>query len=98
MTHRHENTATMRPGPHTSSVTHLRTAMLPLLLFMFIVAVYLHGRMGCADSRWSVPTAVSLIDQRNFDIDEYLPLLRSREFFFTERVGDHYYSIYPFGA
>lgn len=70
----------------------------PLILFVGIMAADLHGSMGCSDSRWSIPTAVSLLDQHNFDLDEYLPLLQDRGFFFTEHVGEHYYTVYPFGA
>jgi hypothetical protein len=70
----------------------------PVLLFLFIVASYLHGHMGCSDSRWSIPTATSLLDEGNFDLDEYAPLLEARGFYFTERVANHYYTMYPFGA
>jgi hypothetical protein len=54
--------------------------------------------MGCSDSRWSIPTATSVLDEHNFDLDEYEPLLKERGFYFTEHVGDHYYTVYPFGA
>jgi hypothetical protein len=54
--------------------------------------------MGCSDSRWSIPTATSLLDQHNFDLDEYAPLVKARGLGFTERVANHSYTIYPFGA
>lgn len=70
----------------------------PLALFAVVFLAHTHGNMGCADSRWSIFTAVSLIDQHNADLDEYLPTLRARGFFFTEQVGGHYYTVYPLGA
>lgn len=77
----------------------MRIALLtPLLLFTLIFAIYLHGHMGCSDSRWSIPTATSLLDEHNFDLDEYAPLLKERGFYFAEHVGDHYYTVSPFGA
>src|SRR6476659_3703131 len=85
------------------SASRLRSAIagtwtVPLILFVAIMAADLHGSMGCSDSRWSIPTAVSLVDQHNFDLDEYRPLLQERGFYFTEHVGEHDYTGYPFGA
>jgi hypothetical protein len=67
-------------------------------LFVGVWLCYLPGNLGCADSMWSVPTAVSLIDERNPDLDEHLPVLRARRFVFTQQVRGHFYTIYPFGT
>src|SRR6185503_5438083 len=52
--------------------------LVPLLLGITVMAVHPNGQMGCADSRWSIPTSVSLLDQGNFDLDEYLPVIEAR--------------------
>jgi hypothetical protein len=67
-------------------------------LFVFTWICYLPGNMGCSDSMWSIPTAVSLVDDRDPDLDEHLPILRARGFVFTQRVNGHFFTIYPLGA
>src|SRR4051812_33912586 len=54
--------------------------------------------MGCSDSRWSIPAAVSAIDEHNFDLDEYQSLIQARGMFFAERIGNHIYPISPLGV
>jgi hypothetical protein len=73
-------------------------APIAVLLFLGIYAAYLHGQMGCADSRWSIPTAVSLLDERNVDLDEFRPMLEANRYYATEKVGGHDLGIYPFGT
>jgi hypothetical protein len=71
----------------------------PAVLFAVVFLCYLPpGNMGCADSMWSIPTAVSLLDHGDPDLDEYLPLLQAREFHYSAAVGAHRYTIYPLGA
>ena len=65
---------------------------------MAVWICYLPGNLGCSDSMWSIPTAVSLADEHNADLDEYTALLRTRNFVFTQQIGAHRYSIYPFGT
>lgn len=72
--------------------------IVPLALALAIVAVDLHGAMGCSDSRWSIHTAVSLLDQGNFDLDEFRSIVEARQFSFTEQVNGHIYTMYPFGT
>lgn len=45
-------------------------------LFAIVWLCYAPGNLGCADSMWSIPTAVSLLDHGDADLDEYLPMLR----------------------
>jgi hypothetical protein len=72
---------------------------IPAFLFAAVFLCYLPpGNMGCADSMWSIPTAVSLVDHGDPDLDEYLPLLQARDFHYSIAVGAHRYTIYPLGA
>lgn len=71
---------------------------LPLLLFVVVFSSYLHGNMGCVDSMWSVPTAVSLLDRGDVDLDEFTPLLEARGFSFTQQVRGHRYTVSPFAT
>src|SRR5262245_36617778 len=79
-------------------MTWTTRAAAPLALFALVFVIHINGQMRCADSRWSLPTAVSLLDEGNFDLDEYPPVLEARGFYFTEQVNGHYYTVYPFGA
>lgn len=74
------------------------TWFVPALLVAFVFQAYLHGHMGCSDSRWSIFAATSLIDTHDLTLDEYEPVLRQRGLDFTERVGSHYYNLYPVGV
>ncbi|HJZ71240.1 MAG TPA: fibronectin type III domain-containing protein [Vicinamibacterales bacterium] len=67
-------------------------------LLAIVWIAYLPGNMGCSDSMWSIPTAVSLVDEHNPDLDEHLPSLRARGFVFTQRLRGHFFTIYPLGA
>jgi hypothetical protein len=67
-------------------------------MFALVWMAYLPGNMGCSDSMWSVPTAVSLVDDRDPNLDEHYPILRARGFVFTQRVNGHWYTIYPLGT
>src|SRR5437773_4884888 len=72
--------------------------MLPAAVAAVVWLCYLPGNMGCSDSMWSIPTAVSLLDHGDADLDEYRGLLEWREYTRTERVGGHVYTIYPVGT
>src|SRR5712671_1534091 len=67
-------------------------------LLAIVWLCYLPGNLGCADSMWSIPTAVSLLDHGDPNLDEYLPMLRERRFSFILPIDDHYYTIYPLGT
>lgn len=49
-----------------------------------------------SDSIWSIPTAVSILDEGNTDLDEYLPTVREKNFG-TIEVGGHVYNGFPLG-
>src|SRR5262249_54037376 len=61
-------------------------------------AVHCRGNMGCADSMWSIPTAVSLIDRGDADLDEFSQQLAARHNLFTEEHGGHRFTMFPLGT
>lgn len=75
-----------------------RRAAAPCLLGLLVFLVHCRGNMGCADSMWSVPTAVSLVDHGDADLDEYLPVVRARLNLFTEWHRGHVYTMFPIGT
>ncbi|MEN6479028.1 MAG: hypothetical protein ABFD20_05260 [Anaerolineales bacterium] len=75
--------------------------LVPVLLYAFLrVGYLLLGGYSRADGRWSVPTAVSILHERDTDLDEYTALMPSdpRADYTLEKVGDDLYTIYPLGA
>ncbi len=50
------------------------------------------------DSRWSVHTSMSIIQEGNTDLDEYKDELIENEYYVVEKIGDHYYSVFPVGT
>ena len=76
-----------------------RPFAIPAVLLATVFLGYLPpGNMGCGDSMWSIPTAVSIVDHGDPNLDEYLPLLEARQFHYSIIAGAHRYSIYPLGA
>jgi hypothetical protein len=58
-------------------------------LAVFVVVLTVHALSPNAtpfDSRWTVPIAVSILDQGNTDLDEYLPLLEHEQFYGIECI------------
>src|SRR5262249_26059362 len=46
------------------------------------------------DSRWTIPTTLSLLDRGDTNLDEYAAIIEPGDYS-VERVGDHYYNWYP---
>jgi hypothetical protein len=71
----------------------LRTAA---LLFCACSAVYVASpNVTSFDSRWTVPTALSLLHHGDANLDEYLPLLVSNRFYGIECVTATKFHTYP---
>jgi len=68
-----------------------------LAVFCFVLLVHISSPvMTSLDSRWSLPTAKSLIKEGNADLDEYRSIIAPDDYRIEERNG-HLYSIFPIG-
>ena len=67
----------MRTGPM------IRVAA-PVALFAVVVATHCMGVITSYDSRWSIPTARSLLREGNTDLNEYAALLEANRFYAIE--------------
>ncbi|MBI3492976.1 MAG: hypothetical protein HY047_14535 [Acidobacteria bacterium] len=65
----------------------------PALLAVVVLLVDLPGNMGCSDSYWSIPTAVSLVDHGDANLDEYPAMLEANRFHSTLQARGHHYTI-----
>ncbi|MFB5649077.1 glycosyltransferase family 39 protein [Leptospira wolffii] len=56
--------------------------------------------MPKADANWALPTAVSIVREGNTNLDEYMRLPETRQFFpeMTLKVGEHSYDYFPVGG
>ena len=69
------------------------------IVFLIVFAGHLTSRnISSADSRWSIHTAQSIIDHGNTSLDDYVKKEEASSDYRIERIGDHYYSIFPVGA
>lgn len=50
------------------------------------------------DSKWTLYTALSIIQEGNTDLDEYQQIVKARLHDSIERIDGHLYSIYPVGT
>lgn len=72
---------------------------LVVLIFLSIFIAYFYwGYTPVTDSRWSIPTAMSIIKEGNTDLDEYEHLLEINDYYMIERHDGHYYNYYPVGT
>ena len=72
---------------------------LPALIFIAVFAAYAASPViTSTDSRWTVPTALSILREGNLDMDEYPELLESNGYYGVERMHGRHYSIFPAGV
>ncbi|TGK48558.1 hypothetical protein [Leptospira bouyouniensis] len=68
-----------------------------LVIFILIAAVYIVSRpMVTLDSYWAIPTSLSLINEGNFELDEYIGY-GLRESYASILIENHYYNFFPYG-
>jgi len=89
-------------APYVMLPPHMDTPSTPTLCFLLWLTVFVvHAACPVTtsfDSRWSVHTAVSLVREGNADLDEYRSVLSQHQYYGVEKVGEHYYSMFPIGV
>lgn len=75
------------------------TARFPIDAIVLGGAVWLAYMLTCigtsGDSRWSIPTALSIIYERNVDLNEYAALIEIADGYAIETVDGHQYTRFP---
>jgi hypothetical protein len=72
-----------------------------ILAAIFLVVFFAHvfsPIVTSFDSRWSIYTAVSIIEQGNTDLDEYKTQIEAQNFYAIRIINGHYYCMYPVGV
>ncbi|MDD4924765.1 MAG: hypothetical protein PHF74_08085 [Dehalococcoidales bacterium] len=68
-------------------------------IFLVIFVTYMASPVITSyDSRWSVHTAVSIIEERNTDLDEYEEKIKEQQLYAIRIIDEHYYCLYPIGT
>lgn len=76
-----------------------RDLAIPVFIFFLVFISHLFSRnITSSDSKWSIPTAVSMIREGNTDLDEYKEILERSNYYGIEKVNGHYYTISPIGV
>ena len=75
-------------------------AIVAAVLFVLVFAIYFSSQdtMPAADSRWTVHIAMSIIKERDTDLDEYAKVIAQQHNYGVRYVGEHLHPAYPLGA
>ena len=77
----------------------LSSAIILVSIFFSVFISHLSSRnINSSDSKWSIPTALSIIKEGNTDLDEYKEMLEKSNYYTIERIDGHYYTPYPIGV
>lgn len=73
-----------------------RQRLIAAALFLGVFLVYLFSPNATPfDSRWTVYTALSLVHERNADLNEYMPVLKADHWYAIECILPGGQRIYP---
>jgi hypothetical protein len=76
----------------------MRRVLVGCLVGLSVFVVHCRGTLTCFDSMWSVPTAISIWDHGDANLDEYHAALEARQYLFTEPHRRHVYTQFPIGT
>ena len=70
-----------------------------LLVFIFVWTIhFLSETITVTDSVWVLPLSMSMIKERNTNLDEYKGLMEARHYYGVENINGHYYYMLPIGT
>lgn len=76
------------------------SAAIPAAVVVVVFAAHFAGLITSYDSRWTIPTARSILREGNTDLEEYRARIESDRSndYMLETVDGRYYSIFPIGG
>ena len=67
-----------------------------IVIFILVLLVYLVSPIKTSfDSRWAIPTAMSIIEEGNADLSEYPQLLERNNYYCIDQINGRPYSQFP---
>src|SRR5438132_8301741 len=94
----------LEPGSgelYTSRMDRLLASRRLLIAALFVTVFAVHVAspvMTSWDSRWSIPTAVSIVREGNTDLDEYRSTIEAQNFYGIDQTGGHLRTSFPLGV
>jgi hypothetical protein len=74
-------------------------ALIVMVIFLIVFVSHFFSRNSTSsDSMWSIATTLSIIREKNTDLDEYIRLIEEFEYYAVARVGNHLYPVFPVGT
>jgi hypothetical protein len=71
------------------------------LLVVFVVVFLAHlqsKNITSGDSRWFIPTAISIIHHHDINLDEYIARIESDNYYHIKFINGHAYNMFPIGT
>jgi len=69
-----------------------------IIFFVVFVAHFDSKVVTSSDSRWTIPTALSIIKEHNTNLDEYRNLIIANQYYAIDSVNGHLYSKFSIGT
>ena len=83
----------------TTTVPRRAAFILTFGIFVSLTAIYIASPIKTpADSRWSIHTAMSLIEGHGGDLSDYMPVLKKNDFYAIEYSGGRPRTMFPIGV
>ncbi len=77
----------------------INTKLCSLFIFSVVFLVYLFSKnITSFDSKWSIYTTLSIINEGNIDLNEYKDILESNNYFSIKEIDGKYYTWFPVGV
>ncbi len=84
---------------NASGKSYFRNKFWMLVTFFFVFFVYiLSPKITPYDSRWSIHTCISILNEFNTDLDEFKKEIIENRGYATEKINGHYYNRFPIGV
>ncbi|MBI5869667.1 MAG: hypothetical protein HZB44_01730 [Actinobacteria bacterium] len=96
----HEHSSTQGDESPKDSIDY-PLAQATLLILIFTIIVYLISFLSLpvlADSRWSIPTAVSIYKEGDVDLNEYRAVVKANDYYKVRTIGSRLYNEFPIGV
>lgn len=70
-----------------------------VIIFSIVFSIYIKSPIITSfDSRWTIFTSLSIIQEGNTNLDEYKNIIIRNDYYAIEKVNGHYYSVFPVGT
>lgn len=70
-----------------------------LIIFFAVFVVHVNSKViSSSDSRWFIPTSISILHHRDVDLNEYAERIDKEQHYAIQRSAGNYYNVFPIGT